>query len=328
MKALVATEYGQPPSNLEIAEVPDPAPGSSQLLVRIEAAALNPFDVKLITGVLRETAPVTFPHFIGMDGSGVVVGAGDGASGFTVGEAVVGFFGAHPGTLAEYAVIDVGPAVSRRPDALDALHAAAVPESGMTALTLMRAARLQSGESVLVIGATGGIGMFVVQLAAAAGANVIATAGDEDSAYVRGLGASGVIDYSNSGVAGEALRMRAGGVDAVIDLINTGDDFVATARAAREGGRVVSPLAGPSELGRGVSPIYIGSFVPHRGDLEGLLAQVADGTLKVEVNVVYALDEGPQAVAEFAGRHTRGKVAITLSYFPRKNPRGFGGLSV
>ncbi len=311
MKALVAIEYGQPPSNLEVAEVPDPTPGPGQLLVRIEAAALNPFDLKLITGVLRETAPVTFPHLIGMDGSGVVVSAGDGTSGFTEGDAVVGFFGAHPGTLAEYAVIDVGPVVSRRPSDLDAIHSAAVPESGMTALTLMRAARLQAEESVLVIGATGGIGMFVVQLAAAAGANVIATAGDEDAAYVQGLGASGVIDYRNADLTGEALRLQPGGVDAVIDLINMGDDILAGARAAREGGRVVSPLAGPGELGRDVSAVYIGSFVPQPGDLEGLLAQVADGTLKVEVSLVRTLDEAPLAVAEFARRHTRGKVAIT-----------------
>ena len=311
MKALVANKYGQPPSNLEIAEVPDPTPGPGQLLVRIEAAALNPFDLKLITGALRETAPVTFPHRIGMDGSGVVVGTGDGVSDFTDGDAVVGFFGTNPGTVAEYAVIDVGPAVSRRPGGLDAVHAAAVPESGMTALTLMRAARLQAGDSVLVIGATGGIGMFVVQLASAEGAEVIATAGDEDAAYVRSLGASGVIDYKSTDIVEGVKSLRPGGVDVVIDLINMGEDIQTSARAARDGGRVVSPLAGPEQLGRDVSAVYIGSFVPQPGDLEGLLAQVADGRLKIEVGLVYPLDEAPKALAEFAGRHTRGKAAIT-----------------
>jgi len=138
MKALVANDYGQPPSNLEVTDVPDPTPGPGQLLVGIEAAALNPIDLKLITGALRETMPVTFPHLIGMDGSGAVTGTGDGVTGFSEGDAVVGFFGATPGTIAEYAVIDVGPLVSARPDGLDAVHAAAVPESGMTALTLLR----------------------------------------------------------------------------------------------------------------------------------------------------------------------------------------------
>lgn len=311
MKALVANDYGKPPSNLEVTDVPDPTPGPGQLLVRIEAAALNPFDLKLITGALREMVPVTFPHQIGMDGSGVVVGTGDGVSGLTNGDPVVGFFGATPGTIAEYAVIDVGPAVSRRPDGVDAVHAAAVPESGMTALTLWRAAGLRSGDSVLVIGATGGVGMFVVQFALAEGAHVIATASGEDAAYVRGLGAAEVVDYKSIDVVEEALRMRPGGVDVVIDLIGMGEDILTSARAVREGGRVVSPRSGPDELGRDVSAVYIGSFVSKPGDLEGLLAQMTDGTLKVEVSLVYTLDEAPRAMADFASRHTRGKVAIT-----------------
>ena len=214
--------------------------------MRIEAAALNPFDLKQIDGALREMAPVTFPHRIGMDGAGLVVGTGEGVAGFSDGDAVAGFFGANPGTIAEYAIVDVGPAVSRRPDGLDAIRAAAVPESGMTALTLWRAARLGADDSVLVIGATGGVGMFVVQLAAARGAHVIATASDEDAAYVRDLGAADVVDYRSADVVEEALRLRPGGVDVVIDLIAMGEGILASAQAAREGGRLVSPLGGPT----------------------------------------------------------------------------------
>lgn len=312
MKALVANDYGQPPSNLEVTDVPDPTPGPGQLLVRIDAAGLNPLDLKLITGALREVIPLTFPHLIGMDGSGVATGTGDGVTGFSEGDAVVGFFGATPGTIAEYAVIDVGPAVSARPDGLDAVQAAAVPESGMTALTLLRAAELQSGDSVLVVGATGGIGMFLVQLAAAEGAQVIATAGGDDEAYVRDLGASEVIDYKSTDVVEETLRLRPDGVDVVFDLISMGEGILPSARAAREGGRFVSPLGGPDDLGRDVSAVYIGSFTPQPGDLESLLAQVAEGTLKVEVGRTYALDESPTAMADFAEQHTRGKVVITV----------------
>ena len=310
MKALVANDYGEPPSNLELAEVPDPAAGPGQLLVRIEAAALNPFDLKQINGALREMAPVTFPHRTGMDGAGLVAGTGEGVSDFSDGDTVAGFFGANPGTIAEYAVIDVGPTVSRRPDGLDAVRAAAVPESGMTALTLWRAAGLGAGDSVLVIGATGGVGMFVVQLAAAGGAHVIATASDDDAAYVRDLGAADVVDYKSADVVEETLRLRPDGVDVVIDLIGMGEGVLTSARAAREGGRLVSPLGGPDDLGREVSAVYIGSFVPLPGDLEHLLSQVADGTLKVEVSRTYPLDEAPAAMADFAHGHTRGKVVI------------------
>jgi NADPH:quinone reductase-like Zn-dependent oxidoreductase len=312
MRALLANDYGQPPSNLEVTEVPDHTPGAGQLLVHIEAAALNPFDVKLITGAMREMVPVTFPNPVGMDGSGTVTSVGGGVSGFSEGDAVVGFFGATPGTVAEYAVIDVGPAVSARPAGLDAVHAAAVPESGMTALTLLRAAELQFGDSVLVVGATGGVGMFIVQLAAADGARVIATGSGDDGAYVHGLGASEVIDYRSADVVEETLRLSPGGVDAVIDLVNMGDGIRTSAGAAREGGRVVSPLGGPDDLGRDVSAVYIGSFKPLPGDLEGLLSQVAEGTLKVEVGRTYTMDESPAAVADFAERHTRGKIVITV----------------
>src|SRR2546426_10681710 len=123
MKALVATDYGPPPSNLEVTDVADPTPDPGQLLVRMEAAALNPFGLKLITGALREVMPLTFPHLIGMDGSGTVVGIGDGVTGFSEGDAIVGFFGATPGTIAELAVIGEGPALSARPESLDAAHA-------------------------------------------------------------------------------------------------------------------------------------------------------------------------------------------------------------
>src|SRR2546426_1396624 len=312
MKALVANDYGAPPSNLEVTDVPEPTPGQGQLLVRMEAAALNPFDLKLITGMLREVMPLSFPHPIGMDGAGVVASVGDGVTAFSEGSPIVGFFGATPGTIAEYAVIDEGPAVTARPAALDPVLAAAIPESGFTALTLMRAAKLDSGQSVLVIGATGGIGLFVVQLAAAEGARVIATAGGDDVDYVRELGASEVIDYTSADVVEETLRMDSEGVDVVIDLVSMGEPLLSSARAARDGGRLVSPLGGPDDLGRDVDAVYIGSMTPQPGYLESLVAQAADGTLKIEVSRRYAMDDSPQAMADLAERHTRGKLVITL----------------
>jgi NADPH:quinone reductase-like Zn-dependent oxidoreductase len=312
MKALVATDYGSPPSNLEVTEVPDPVPGPGELLVRIEAAALNPIDLKLITGVLKDVMPVTFPHLIGMDGSGTVAGLGEGVAGYAEGDPIVGFFHNHPGTVAEYALIEEGPALVARPEALDAVHAAAIPESGLTALMLLGAAELQPGEVVLVIGATGGVGLFLVQLAAAAGAQVIATArGEEDVDYVRGLGAAEVVDYKDADAVEQTLELHPDGVDVVFDMVNLGDAVTASARAAREGGRLVSPLRGPEDLGRNVAAVYPGSMSPRPGELERLVAQVAEGKLKVEVSHTYTLDESPRAMADFAEKHKRGKFVIT-----------------
>src|SRR3981081_2756284 len=98
MKALVATDYGSPPSNPEGTGGAAPVPGRGQLIVRIEAAALNPIDLKLITGVLKDVMPVTFPHLIGMDGSGTVAGLGEGVAGYAEGDPIVGFFHNHPPT--------------------------------------------------------------------------------------------------------------------------------------------------------------------------------------------------------------------------------------
>ncbi|WP_160159309.1 zinc-binding dehydrogenase [Streptomyces sp. SLBN-118] len=164
-----------------------------------------------------------------------------------------------------------------------------------------------------MIGATGGIGLFAVQLAAALGARVVATATEEDEGYLRGLGATDTVDYRRADVVEETLRLVPGGVDVVVDLVNRGEGLTDTARAARPRGRLVSPLFGPAELERDVSPVYIGSFQALPGDLEDLAARAADGRLQVEIGARYLLDNAVQAVVDFAGKHIRGKIVITTA---------------
>jgi len=141
---------------------------------------------------------------------------------------------------------------------------------------------------------------------------VIATATSEDADYVRGLGAQGTVDYKAGDIAEQTLRQVPDGVDVVVDLINRGEALSNTARAVRAGGRLVSPLFGPEDLGRGVTGVYIGSFTAEPGDLEDLAARAADGRLQVEVGATYSLADAPQAVADFASKHIRGKVVITV----------------
>src|SRR5947207_925336 len=107
MKALVATDYGGP-SKVAVAEVPTPSAGPGQVLVRVEAAALNPFDLFLISGAMREMVPLSFPFVMGMDASGAVAAVGEGVSRFAVGDPVLGWSGFTSGTIAEYAVIPDG----------------------------------------------------------------------------------------------------------------------------------------------------------------------------------------------------------------------------
>lgn len=310
MKALVATDY-VPLNQIKVTDHPTPAPQPGQVLIKVEAAALNPLDLALITGAVKDMFPADHPLVIGMDAAGTVVEVGEGVSGYAPGDPVLAFVG-QAGAVAQYTVGSPGPLLARRPPGLDSAHAAGIPESGLTAVCLLRAVRLAAGESVLVIGATGGIGLYAVQLAHALGARVIATATADDEQYLRGLGAADTVDYKSADVVEEALRLAPGGVDVVVDLVNSGDSLTNTARAARPGGRLTSPLYGPDDIGGDVSPVYIGTFQAEPGDLDDLAARAADGRLRVEIGARYSLDDAVQAVADFAGKHIRGKVVIEI----------------
>lgn len=276
----------------------------------MRAAALNPFDLKQLTGAFKEGSSLEFPYVPGMDGAGTVAALGEGVQGVAVGDELLGFFGRTPGTFAEFALLDEGY-LALRPSALDPLHAAALPESGVTAKTLLRAIEPAAGQSLLVIGATGGIGMFVVQLAAAAGVEVLATAGPAETEYVLGLGATHALDYTSEDASELALAVHPEGVDGIVDLVNAGDAVLASARALRPGGRFASPLGGPEDLGRGIRAAYV-SLTLLPGDLADLAARAASGALRVEVSRVYPFGEAVQAFVDFASGHTRGKLVIDV----------------
>jgi NADPH2:quinone reductase len=318
MRALIAKDYG-PPAGLSLGEAPRPEldrdPARPQVLLRMRAAALNPFDLKLLSGAFRGGSPIEFPYVPGMDGAGTVVELGAGVEGVAVGDEVFGFFGRTPGTIAEFAVLDAVDYLAPRPAGLDAIQAAALPEAGITAKTLLRAVEPVAGQSLLVVGATGGIGMFVVQLAAAAGVEVLATATGEEAEYVLGLGAAHALDYTAGDTAELALALHPGGVDAIVDLVNSGEGVRGSARALREGGRFVSPLGGPEDLDParpGLKASYV-SLKLQPGDLEDLAEKAASGALRVEVSRVYPFAQAPQAFVDFASGHTRGKLVVDVS---------------
>jgi len=311
MKALVAAGYGRL-DRITLTTAVTPSPGPGQVLVKVQAAALNPLDLALITGTAKALFPVEHPLTVGMDAAGTVEAIGNGVIGYTPGDAVIAFVG-QAGSVAEYTVVDVGPHLAKRPAGLGAEAGAAIPESGMTATCLLRAVGLGAGQSVLIIGATGGIGLFAVQLARAADARVIATATQEDASYIRALGADETVDYRTGDLVADTLRLVPGGVDVIVDLINSGDALADTARAAHPSGKVVSPLNGPVDLGRDVTGTYIGSFTAAPGDLQGLADRAASGALKIEIGATYPFDDAVQGVSDFAGKHLRGKVIIALS---------------
>ena len=315
MKAWIADGYG-PPSQLRLGDIEIPRVGNDSVLVRMRAAAVNPFDAKLITGVVKDFMPLKAPYVPGMDGSGVVDRVGAGVTEYAPGDAVVGFF-TTGGTLGEFAVIStLANSLARKPDGLDFAHAAAIPEAGLTAMTILRALDLREGQRLLIIGATGGIGLFLTQLARTQGAHVVATARGKDREYIRSLGADEDVDYAAGDVATQVRKRYPNGVDAIADVINSGEALLASAAALRQGGTVVSSLYGPEQSAypNGVSVHYIHTS-PQAGDLDELAQLASSGRLRIEIGKKYPFVEAPQALSDLrdSTKHTRGKLVVTIS---------------
>lgn len=195
-----------------------PEPGAGEIRVRIMAAALNPVDAKLAIG---GHAAWTYPHILGVDGAGVVDALGAGVENFAVGARVLAHFPlSRPGTLAQYALV-AAHAASRVPESVDWATAASLPCAALTAWqALTRKLRLQSGQTILIEAAAGGVGGFAVQMAKHLGLTVIATCSTAKHAYVHSLGADHVIDYRNHDVAHTVGRITEGrGVHGVLDAI-------------------------------------------------------------------------------------------------------------
>ncbi|MFE0474866.1 NADP-dependent oxidoreductase [Streptomyces sp. NPDC058947] len=310
MKALIARSYG-PLEDLEFADLPTPTPGPGQLLVRLQATSLNAVDKVLVTGAMRDALPVRHPFVPGVDVSGIVEAVGEGVTRFRAGDAVIAWNSVTAGALAEYLAIADAPSAALRPVGLDATRGAALPTGSLTAAALLDALRVAAGDTVLVVGAAGGVGSFTVQLAKQAGLTVLATGRADDESFLRRLGADHVLDYRQADVAAEAHRLTGGGVDAVIDLANAGPALATTAAAAKPGGQLVSPLGGPPAFDRGVTAVYTGTRTP-AGRLEELAAQAADGRLAVEIHADYPFAAADRAVLDFASQHVRGKVTVTF----------------
>lgn len=322
MKSIVATDYG-PPERYTLADLPVPVPGPGQIQVRTAAASINPGDVRLPSGEFRDVTPLAFPHVPGNDFAGTVSDVGAGVAAYQVGDEIFGravpralraMAGAtrpslSTGSLAEYAVFEADtPFLSHRPPAVSVEDAAALATTGLTARALMTTARVRPGETVLVVGATGGVGTAVVPLLAAAKARVIATATAADADVVRGLGAGQVIGYA------EEDYPR--GVDVVFNLTLPGDRLVGVAKTLRPGGRLLTityPVPVREWIGR--DDVALHFVLDMDGTLGGMreVAELAgNGELPATISRRYSLDEGGRACVDFVRLHTTGKLVVTM----------------
>jgi NADPH2:quinone reductase len=311
MRAVVVDGYGVTPVVREVAE-PLPAPG--EVKVRVRASSLNGFDALLAAGALKGMFEHRFPIVLGKDFAGTVEEVGAGVAEFEVGDEVFGVVAkAGPtggGGFGEYLTTAAQFGIAHIPTGLDHATAGLLGLAGAAAVNSVDAVALCAGETVLVSGATGGVGNYVVQLAAARGATVIATAGPGVEAdHVRELGAHHVVNYRGD-LAAQVRMLASGGVNAVVHLAGDG---LALADLLTSGGRIASTLhLGQDQLAdRDVTATAVVAL-PDRGVLDRLAADKVSGRLRVPVARTYRLDEIPQALTDFANG-TLGKLAISTT---------------
>jgi NADPH2:quinone reductase len=316
MKAFALTAADQPAA---LTELPDPEVAADGALVRVHAASVNGFDVYEASGGLMAMMPHELPTVIGRDFAGVVVAVGAERTDVKAGDEVLGFVTSapplHTGTWAELVAGGANLILAGKPAGLAWDAAAAIPLAASTALDAVDAVDPGPGDTVLIMGATGGVGAFAVQFAAQRGARVIATAiPGEDDAFVRSLGAAETIDYRPSGLGDTVRRLAPDGLAGLIDAVSRGEAFMALAALLPHGGRASTTL-GAADVealaARGVRATNImGAPTPEK--LATLAEQAAAGTLQVPIQRTFSLADAPAALEAFAAG-TRGKLVLTVA---------------
>ncbi|MEU5808185.1 MULTISPECIES: NADP-dependent oxidoreductase [unclassified Streptomyces] len=297
MRAVVIDGFGGP-EQVRVVEVPLPEPGAGQVRVRVRAAGVNPVDGAVRAGVFGGGGQRIG---LGWDVAGEVDALGAGVGGWAVGQEVIGLqYGpVKPlGTHAEYVVLDAS-ALAPAPAGVDAVAAAALPLSGLTAGRAVRLLGLAPGSSVLVTGAAGVVGGLVVQLAARAGLVVTALAGPQDEELVRSLGATVFVPRGGAPV---------GPVDGVVDAAVLGAEALGF---VRDGGVYVGlrPHGGPAaERGVTVVEQEVAPDGAHLAELSGL---VGEGALTLRVAREIPLADAAEAHVQLAESGTRGRLVLT-----------------
>lgn len=298
-------------------ELSPPTPERGELLVRVSAAGVNPYDLKIAEGALDGVMPHRFPLVLGIDGAGKVAAVGPGVTRFSVGDRVFGQFLHAPvgtGTYCELTTVPETIGVSKIPPRLGDAEAAALPTAGMTALYAIESLGLAKGENLFIVGASGGVGSFAVQLAASRGIRVVAVARGASVDYVRGLGALEVLPRE---LPDSLDRIRSGhpsGVDALLDLASDARRIGTFARLVRDGGVVASttgaaPAEGPS--GRSVRTLNV-NLTASSSLLDRLLNEVAQGHVRVPIGSTLPLAEASVAWESIRSGASQGKTVLRI----------------
>ncbi|SDO58024.1 Zinc-binding dehydrogenase [Streptomyces sp. cf386] len=310
MRAVTMSEFGASPVLCH--DVPEPLAGPGQVIVRVQASSVNWVDADIAHGMFPQTAPHEPPITLGHDFAGTVAAVGAGVRTVEVGDEVFGTISVagpvREGAWAE--LVATGECtLTRKPAAVDTATAGVAALAGTVAVMSVDALNLAPGETVLVIGATGGVGGVAVQLARAAGAIVLAPGLPEDEEYLRGLGVSEVLPRGDAAEVIAAVRKpHPGGVDALLDAV-TAYEITPFADVVRDGGRIASPTDAAG-YGPGCTNITHG---PCTEILDRVARHLADGTFTIALQGSYDLGDAAKALQALTAHHTRGKIAVRVA---------------
>jgi NADPH:quinone reductase-like Zn-dependent oxidoreductase len=287
-------------------DLPEPPVGPDTVLVRPRAAGVNPVDLAIRAGHLAGAYPHHFPIVPGWDVAGVVEAVGPSIVEFAPGDEVFGYVRRDDvqwGTTAD--LVPAPPrCLAHKPQSLSFAEAGAVPLAGLTAYqALTEGLDVGEGDRVLVHRGAGGVGFFAVQIAAALGAHVIATASPRNHGFLRDAGAAEVLDYSAGPISGQLAEP----VDAVLDLVG-GETLADAPRQVRDPARIVS-IVDPAVRDLGGRYVFVR---PDAHDLEELARMADAGQLRVSIAKAFPLEQVREAHELLAGGHVRGKVVVTL----------------
>lgn len=288
MKAVAVSQFKAAP---QLMELPEPTLRPGTLIIRVAAGGMNPFDWKLTDGILDGKMPHQFPLIMGTDAAGTVTAVGEGVTRFKAGDHVYGQVIHSPigeGAFAEYVIVPDTVIISHAPLKISLTEAASIPTAGMTAQQLLEKSGLKHEQTLLLIGATGGVGSFVLQLARIQGIYVIATVSDDEGALrVKQLGARETINYKKLSVAQQVKDKYPDGVDALIDLASDADAFkIMSALVRKDGVKLTTNFVAD---GNGIN-FETKSTV---ASLDMLTDAVDSGLLKVPLLDVISLEDVP-----------------------------------
>jgi NADPH:quinone reductase-like Zn-dependent oxidoreductase len=313
MRTIAEEKFGGP---LALMDLPTPEIGAGEVLIRVRAAGVNPFDWKVADGELKDELEHRFPLVLGFDAAGVVERVGADVTELAEGDEVYGYLFTPViggGAYAEY-VRAPAAIVAKKPESVRFMEAAALPVPGLTAMDLVDAVDPKEGETVLIVGATGGVGSYAVQLATRRGARVIATARQANEAFARELGATETVDHTRRDLLNAVRTTHPGGIAAIIDVVSERNVLGRLAGLVKEGGRIASSVyaADVEDLAqRGIKATNVGVH-PDARRLEELSRMVDAGELTVRLERTFPLERAPEALDESRTGHVRGKIVLLV----------------